>query len=56
MTEIIIYNVQRAVTANVGKQELWFLCFTCYLMVVHISVKFMKYLPQLSSYQADMSI
>ena len=26
MTEITIYNVQRTVTANVGKQELWFLC------------------------------
>ena len=40
MTEITIYNVQRTVTANVGKQELWFLCFTFRQMVVNISVKF----------------
>ena len=39
MIEITIYNVQRAVRAKVSKQELWFLCFTYRLMVVHISVK-----------------
>ena len=40
LTEITIYNIQRAVTAKVGKQELWVLCFTCRLMLVNISVKF----------------
>ena len=39
MTKITIYNVQRAVT-TVGKQELWFLCFTCHLKMVNLSVKF----------------
>ena len=38
MTEI--YNVQRAVTARVGKHDLWFLCFTCWLIEADISVKF----------------
>ena len=32
MTEITIYNVQMAVTARVGKHELWFLCFKCGLI------------------------
>ena len=40
MTEITIYNVQRAVTTKVGKKKLCFLCFTCHLMVDNISVKF----------------
>ena len=37
MTKITIYNVQRAVTAKVGKEGLWFLCFTCHLMVLNTS-------------------
>ena len=40
MTEITINNVPRAVTAKIDKQELLFLCITCRLMVVNISVKF----------------
>ena len=40
MTEITVDSVPRAVTAKVDKQELWFLCITCRLMVVNISTKF----------------
>ena len=40
MTEIIIYNVQRAVTPNVGKQEIWFLCSASCLTVLYSSGKF----------------
>ena len=40
MTEITINNVPRAVTAKADKQELWFFCITCHLMVVNTSVKF----------------
>ena len=46
MTKITIYNVQRTVTSKIGKQELWFLCFACSLMVVNISVKFDKNISQ----------
>ena len=41
MTKITIYNVQRAVTGKVGKQELLFLCFTRRHVVLNISVKFL---------------
>ena len=49
MTEISIYNILRAVTAKAGKHKLWFLCFTCCLMVVNISVQSDAYLAQFSS-------
>ena len=49
MSEITIYIVQRAVTTEVHKQELLFLCFTCHLMVVNISVKFDENISQFSS-------
>ena len=42
MTKISIYNVQRAITSNVGKPQLWFLHSACCLMVVNICVKFSK--------------
>ena len=35
--QISIYNVQRAGTPKVDKQELWFLCSACY-----ISIKFQE--------------
>ena len=38
MTKITIYQVQSAVTTTVGKQQLWFLCSACRLIVVNISV------------------
>ena len=38
--EITINNVLRAVTAKVGKQELWLLCIACRLMVVNSYAKF----------------
>ena len=40
MREITFYNVQWATTPKAGKPELWFLCSTCHLMVLYISVKF----------------
>ena len=40
MTQITIYNVQRAITPKVGKPQLWFLCSACCLMVVNIHVNF----------------
>ena len=54
MTEIIIYNLQTAVTAKADKQELWFLCFTRRLIVVNISVKFDENI--FSSHQLDMCL
>ena len=62
MIEIIIYNVQRAATAKVGKQELQFLCFTCHLMVVNILCSLMKIsnrvfkLPSGHEYMTKISI
>ena len=40
MLEIAIFNIQRAITLKVGKQELRFMCSACHLMVFNISVKF----------------
>ena len=53
MTQITIYTVQRAITPNVGKLWLWFLCSACHLMVVNIFVKFENISKQFSSYRAD---
>ena len=33
MVEMAIFNIQRAVTVKVGKQELRFMCSACHLMV-----------------------
>ena len=38
--EIAIFNIQRAITLKVGKQELRIMCFACRLMVFNICVKF----------------
>ena len=38
--EMAIFNVQRAITPNVGRPELWFMCSACCLMVLYICVKF----------------
>ena len=35
-----IYNVEKAITPQVGKAELWFLFAACHHMVLDISVKF----------------
>ena len=37
MPQITIY--QRAVSPEIGKLQLWFLCSACCLMMVNISVK-----------------
>ena len=29
MVEMAIFNIQRAITLKVGKQELWFMCSAC---------------------------
>ena len=44
MTEITIYNVQRAVTPKVDKQELWFLCSAHCPMIGYICVKLHEYI------------
>ena len=41
-TKITIYKVQRAITPEVGKQNLLFLCSACCLIMVNISVKFLE--------------
>ena len=40
MVEMAMFNVQRAITPNVGKPELQFMCAACCLIVIHICVKF----------------
>ena len=57
LTEITIYNVQRAITPKVCEAELQFLCSACHLMVVNISVKFQKIiLNRFSDYRVDTSV
>ena len=46
MTKITPYNVQRAITPNVGKSQLWFLCSASCLIVVNISEKFQKQISE----------
>ena len=45
MVEMVIFNIQRAITLKVGKQELQFMCSACHLMVFNICVKFHENLP-----------
>ena len=40
MVEMAIFNIQRVITLKVGKQELWFMCSACHLIVFNICVKF----------------
>ena len=40
MLQMAIFNIQRAITLKVGKQELQFMCSACHLIVFNISVKF----------------
>ena len=40
MVEMAIFNIQRAISLKVGKQELWFMCSARCLMVFNICVKF----------------
>ena len=42
MTKITFYTVQMAATPEVGIQDLRFLCFACYPMVLNISAKVHK--------------
>ena len=42
MVEMAIFNIQRAITLKVGKQELRFMCSTCHLMVLTFVSSFMK--------------
>ena len=39
MVEMAIFNIQRAITLKIRKQELRFMCSACHLMVFNISVK-----------------
>ena len=40
MIEMVIFNVQRAITQKVGKPELRFTCSACCFTVLYICVKF----------------
>ena len=40
MVEMVIFNIQRTITLNVGKPELQFMCSACHLIVFNICVKF----------------
>ena len=40
MVEMAIFNIQRAITLKVGKQELQFMCSACRLIVFNVCVKF----------------
>ena len=43
MVEMVIFNiydVQRAITPKVNLQELWFLCFARYLVMLYICKRF----------------
>ena len=42
MVEMAIFNIQRAITLKVGKQELQFMCSECHLMVFSFVSNFMK--------------
>ena len=53
MVEMAIFNIQRAITLNVGKQELRFMCSACHLMVFNIYVKFHE---NMSSYGTDTKV
>ena len=40
MVEMAIFNIQRAITLKVGKQELRFMCSARHLMAFNVCVKF----------------
>ena len=40
--EMAIFNVQRAITPNIGKPDLWVLCSACHLIMLYICVKFQE--------------
>ena len=40
MVEMVMFNVQRAITPKVGKPVLQFMCSACRLIVLYICVKF----------------
>ena len=42
MVEMAIFNIQRAITLKVGKQELRFMCSACHLMVLTFVSSSMK--------------
>ena len=55
MVEMVMFNVQRAITPKVGKSELRFMSSACRLMDLSTSVVSSKYLKQLPTYRADIS-
>ena len=42
MVKMAIFNIQGAITLEVGKQELRFMCSACHLMVLTFVSSFMK--------------
>ena len=48
-----ISSVKGGITPNLYKQELWFLCSVCRLLMVNICMKFQKDLERFAYYSAD---
>ena len=42
MVEMVVSNIQRAITLEVGKQKLRFMCSACHLMVLTFVSSFIK--------------
>ena len=40
MVEMAIFNIQRAITLKLGKQELWLMYSAYHLMVFNVCIKF----------------
>ena len=54
MVEMATFNIQRAITLTVGKQELRFMYSACHLMVFNIHVQFHENMS--SGFRADTKI
>ena len=54
--EMAMFNVQRAITPQVGKPELWIMCSACHLIVLNMCVMFHENISNgVKSYGADTS-
>ena len=56
MVEMAIFNIQKAITLKVGKQELRFMCSACHLMVLTFVSSFMKLCQADSKLWSDTKI
>ena len=56
MVEMAIFNIQRAITLKLGKQELRLMCSACHLMVltfVSSGFKIMEWTQKLSTHKGQ---